>query len=172
MFGKTPALINLSEQLKADVIVDPYGGIDMDFNSETEAYSHFIKNVGLDAYLAKLLNVIETEASICTLIGFSVGASIVWKISEQVSSNSVKQAVCYYGSQIRHFSDLKPRFKIELVFPKSEPGFNVSALQAELAKKHNVKAYNVDYLHGFMNYHSNNYNHSAYQEQIRRLNKS
>ncbi|WNC72861.1 dienelactone hydrolase family protein [Thalassotalea psychrophila] len=166
VFGKTAELIKLSEELNANTIVDPYNGANMKFKSEAEAYSYFIETIGLDAYLAKLINVIESGFTGITLIGFSVGSSTIWRLSEMVSSHIVKRAVCFYGSQIRNFTSVDPLFDIELIFPKSEPHFSVASLQAELAKKQNVKAIKVDYLHGFMNYHSSNYNQAAYKEQI------
>lgn len=166
VFGKTPALISLSEELNADTIVDPYNGVDMGFKSESDAYSYFTEQVGLDLYLAKLLKVIQSGSTSRTLIGFSIGASAVWRLSEKVPSNFVKRAICFYGSQIRHYSELNPGFEVELIFPKSEPHFDVCELQANLSKKQNVKTIKVDYLHGFMNYYSSNYNQVAYQDQV------
>lgn len=166
VFGKTPALIKLSEELNASTIVDPYNGVDMKFKNEAEAYSYFVETVGLEAYLLKLITVIETGNSAKTLIGFSVGSSVIWRLSEKVSTHLVKRAVCFYGSQIRHFTNIEPQFEIELIFPKSEPHFNVSSLQTELSKKQNVKTIKTDYLHGFMNYYSTNYNKVAYTEQL------
>lgn len=169
VFGKTSALISLSKELNASIIVDPYNGADMGFKSEAEAYVYFIENVGLDAYLAALQKTIESTSPISTLIGFSVGASAIWALSDKVSSNQVKQAICYYGSQIRNLTEVNPKFEIELVFPKSEPHFDVKELQDDLSKKQNVKTTMVEYLHGFMNYYSNNYNQAAYNEQVELL---
>lgn len=169
VFGKTSALIRLCDELKANIIVDPYDGVDMGFNNEAEAYSYFMKNVGLDAYLLKILNTIEANAPVKTIIGFSIGASAIWRLSEQVSSTMVKHAICYYGSQIRHFTQVNPMFEIELVFPSIEPHFDVLALQNNLSQKQNVKTIKVDYLHGFMNFYSSNYNQAAYDEQVKLL---
>ena len=169
VFGKTSALIRLAEELKADTIADPYNGVDMGFKTEAEAYSYFMERVGLDVYSAKLLNAIQSEATSKILIGFSIGASAVWRLSEKVSSKLIKRAICFYSSQIRNYSELNPKFQIELIFPKSEPHFDVCELQANLSKKQNVKTIKVDYLHGFMNYYSSNYNQVAYQDQVKWL---
>lgn len=169
VFGITPTLVKLSEELKVDTIVDPYDGVDMKFNNEAEAYSYFMDHVGLDAYLSKLQNTIQPVPKAKTLVGFSVGASAIWRLSEKVSPNLVKRGICFYGSQIRHYSALNPRFKIELIFPESEPHFNVSELQANLSTKQNVKTVRTNCLHGFMNSLSINYNQLAFQDQVDRL---
>lgn len=169
VFGKTPALMQLSEELNAKVIVDPYNGKNMRFENEAEAYSYFIEQVGLDAYLDKLLEITKSVHSDSTLIGFSIGASAIWRLSEKISANFIKRAICFYGSQIRYFTEISPLFEIELVFPKSESHFDVLELQANLSKKHNVKTIKVNYLHGFMNYYSSNYNKLAYREYVNLL---
>jgi dienelactone hydrolase len=169
VFGLTSALIKLAEALKVDTIVDPYDGVDMTFNNEAEAYSYFMDHIGLDVYLAKLIKAIQPAPAATNLIGFSVGACVVWRLSEKVSSNVVKRGFCFYGAQIRHYSELNPRFEIELIFPESEPHFDVSELQANLAKKQNVKTVRANCLHGFMNSLSRHYNQLACQDQIDRL---
>lgn len=169
VFGITPALMALCEELNAVKIVDPYNGTTMNFKHESEAYSYFIEQVGLDAYLATLSKQIEQCSAVVTLIGFSVGASAIWRLSEKVSDNRVNHAVCFYGSQIRNYTNINPQFEIELVFPSSEPHFDVYELKVYLANKQNVTTRQVTGLHGFMNYHSSNYNPIVYQEQLNLL---
>ena len=166
VFGKTPALMKLSEELNANIIVDPYDGINMNFKNEVEAYSYFINNVGLDTYLSKLLEITMSIYSVTTLIGFSIGASVIWKLSENSAVKNIKRGVCYYGSQIRDLKEINPLFEVELIFPKMETHFDVLELQSELCKKQNVKTIKVNYLHGFMNFYSINYNQVAYKEQL------
>lgn len=157
VFGKTSALISLANELNTVEIIDPYDGIDMGFENEGEAYSYFMASVGLDGYLEKSIKQIEVYNARVTLIGFSVGASVVWRLSETTTSDFVDRAVCFYGSQIRYFTAIEPKFKIELVFPFTEPHFDVYELQDILSKKTNITANRVSYLHGFMNFNSNKY---------------
>ena len=138
----------------------------MGFQNEAEAYSCFVKTVGLDNYLSSLLKVVESIDHQTTLIGFSVGATVIWRLSQKTGNNLIKQAFCFYGSQIRNFTQIEPDFKINLVFPKSEPHFDVVELQNSLSKKANVKTKKVEYLHGFMNYYSSHYNEFGYTEYI------
>ncbi len=166
VFGLTPALLAISEKLGASDIVDPYEGQMMGFETEAEAYSYFVKTVGLDNYLVHLLKVVEVIKNQTTLIGFSVGASVTWRLSEIKGNHLIKQAYCFYGSQIRNFTQIEPQFEMNLVFPKNEPHFDVVELQNSLARKARVNTERVEYLHGFMNSHSTNYNRSGYTRYI------
>jgi len=169
VFGKTPALVQLSEALNGKVIVDPYDGKDMNFANEAEAYAYFMAEVGFEVYLAKLKKALVPSQSVSTLIGFSIGASLVWKLSESVDCDLVKRATCFYGSQIRNLTEVAPKIDIELIFPKSEPHFNVSELIVNLSKTPRVTTTQVDYLHGFMNFYSDNFNQQAYNEHLELL---
>jgi dienelactone hydrolase len=166
IFGITPSLIEISKKLGANSIVDPYFGQMMGFKNEEAAYSYFVNEVGLDNYLLKLQQVIKSIKHQTTLIGFSVGATAIWRLSEKECNNLVKEAFCFYGSQIRHYTAIAPRFKINMVLPKSEPHFDIAELQNIVSVKANVNVNKVEYLHGFMNYHSKNYSEAAYKEHI------
>ena len=65
IFGKTAALKALAEELNAQSIVDPYGGVDMAFKSEQQAYEYFSQHIGLDEYVAILQKVIYSSRPIC-----------------------------------------------------------------------------------------------------------
>ena len=169
IFGLTPALIKLSHTLKAETIVDPYQGQQLAFDNEADAYAYFIESVGFDVYLAELQRVVSLAPANSTLIGFSIGATILWRLSETVSASRVKRGIGFYGGQIRKFTDIKPQFDVELVFPKSEPHFSIDDLQSTLEKISRVKTLSTNYYHGFMNVYSTNYHESAYNQQIQRL---
>jgi len=166
IFGKTPALDKLAVELGASDIIDPYDGEFIEFTHEEEAYNYFSKNVGLDRYSAGLLSKIERSDRLCFLIGFSVGASAIWKLSQNISKNKIKKAIGYYGSQIRNFTDIVPNFDFDLIFPEQERHFDVSLLISRLSKIPNVKVSHLEYFHGFMNTYSTNYHQLAYQQQV------
>jgi dienelactone hydrolase len=166
VFGITPALLTLKYELGASLIIDPYQGKSMGFHNEAEAYSYFITSVGLDSYVTEVLKVLASVDCKTTLIGFSVGASAIWKLSESDEKNIIKGAVCFYGAQIRNFTQITPCFNINLVFPKNEPHFDVVELMAKLKNKQNVKTTQVDYLHGFMNYNSTNFDRVGYKDSV------
>ncbi|MCW8831784.1 MAG: hypothetical protein OQK03_00505, partial [Colwellia sp.] len=58
------------------------------------------------------------------------------------------------------------KFDIKLVFPKSEPHFDVIKLKQLLEHKQKVSIVQTDYLHGFMNQYSKNYNAIGYDEHV------
>ncbi len=172
IFGVTPALISLGRAINANTIVDPYDGKVMNFENEAQAYHYFIKKVALDAYVNELSKVMKECADKTILIGFSVGASAIWQLSESTElavTKRVEGAVCFYGSQIRHLTQLSPNFAVELIFPQRELHFDVQALTKLLANKKGVTAVQVDFLHGFMNTNSDNFNQAGYTAQVKRL---
>jgi len=172
IFGQTPALSNLAESIKADSIIDPYSGEDKHFINEAAAYEYFSRDVGLEKYVELLTTELQTSEQETILIGFSIGASAIWQLSaEQTMKNvtTVKQAICFYGSQIRTATDINPKFPTTLIFPTVERHFDVQALAQELSVKTNVNIDIVNYLHGFMNRHSDNFNIIAYNNHLARL---
>lgn len=169
IFGLTPALLRLAKAIKAETIVDPYGGNVMSFTNETQAYEYFTTHIGLDAYVAVLSNLVKTCTDEKVLVGFSVGAAAIWKLSALISAKKAKtitHAICYYGSQIRHMNQVSPKFQVRVVLPASEPHFDVVALSQTLALQSKVSITHVDYLHGFMNELSTHFNLSGYEEHL------
>jgi len=169
VFGKTSALITLAHEINASVIVDPYDGLNMNFKDEIQAYTYFTEHIGIDKYVAILLNRIKEYSGDCRLIGFSIGASVIWALSQLASTKNAKvarESICYYGSQIRNMSKLSPKFEVTLIFPQSESHFDVLALQQTLVNLEKVTTIHVDFLHGFMNTHSKNFHHLGYTEHL------
>ena len=166
VFGITPALIILKEKIGANSIIDPYEGEYMDFKNEAEAYSYFVNQVGLDRYVSNILNALSHLECKTTLIGFSIGASAIWRLSHNNTNDLIEQGICFYGSQIRHQTNLSPKFDVRLIFPRRELHFDVQALKCALANKPRVTIEQADFLHGFMNYHSENFNSVGYQKYL------
>lgn len=162
VFGNTAALSSFAHAFTENVLIfDPYNSKEMNFRCEKEAYNFFSQNVGLDTYEKKLKTFIQSIKSNVCLIGFSVGASIIWKLSGDKELKNVSAATCFYGSQIRNFASVVPVFPLELVFPKYEEHFSVSDLISKLSGVKNVQISHSSYLHGFMNAHSNNFDEKA-----------
>ena len=173
IFGKTPELAKLCKALSGDVVViDPYAGANMNFQTEEQAYAFFMANMGLNTYSDLLRSRLERIPPPATLIGFSVGASAVWQISESLNAEKVKRAICFYGSQIRHLTEVNPSIMVEYVLPMYEPGFSVEELASRLSGKKNVVIHETQYLHGFMNELSRNFNESGYTRYIDWLRRS
>ena len=167
IFGRTAPLERLVEKISEDaLILDPYDSEFIGFENEEAAYVYFSENVGLGSYTDKLKRVLLEQQDEVLLIGFSVGASAIWNVSDNESITVVKKAICYYGSQIRNNVTCNPRFPIELVFPSMERHFSVDELIHQLSGKQNVSIRQVSYLHGFMNELSLNYDSQGYGEEI------
>lgn len=171
IFGKTKYLEALlscfSKKYNSIKIIDPYLGFEIEFEDESAAYQHFQDKIGLDGYIKKLLSYLQNdEHSDQHLLGFSVGASAVWAVSGVLNLTDQSKAVCFYGSQIRHFLTINPNFKADLYFPTSEPHFEVDDVMMALKQKSNVMCFKTNYLHGFMNMKSINFNRTAYEEYI------
>ncbi|MCI2284436.1 hypothetical protein L3081_14890 [Colwellia sp. MSW7] len=119
--------------------------------------------------IKKLQSILNNYADEYSLVGFSVGASIIWMLSGNMPtelSNRIKYAVCYYGAQIRYYTDVSPKFTIKCIFPRSELHFDVSILHNIIKMKDKVTSMQVNYRHGFMNTHSNNYDHIGFETHM------
>lgn len=173
IFGKTPELEDIAARLLSNTsrvtIVDPYQGKSKEFKNENEAYTNFQQNVGIEQYKDMLLTTINHAESDLFLIGFSIGASVIWSISGEILTHGRVKAICFYGSQIRNFLGVNPKIEIELFFPEQELHFDVANLISQLSQKRNVECYMVPYLHGFMNKRSKNFNEIGYCHYLRLL---
>lgn len=168
IFGRTKSF----EQLAADIVgnydfiklLDPYDGVFMDFVNEEKAYDYFTQNVGLEKYTQQVEETLRgiEEQTLC--VGFSVGASALW-VSSQNCPSHIK-GICFYGSQIRHHLHVNPKCKLICYFPKEEIHFSVDEVIPKIAQKKNVACKKTDYLHGFMNRYSNNFDEFAYKKYL------
>lgn len=170
IFGRTSALEKIAEALPGKVdIFDPYDSKHMAFNSEAQAYAYFSSEIGLDAYTDMLSSKIASLTDQVSLVGFSVGASAIWRISEKKELENISDAICFYGSQIRNHIDITPIFPIQLIFPSSESHFLVSELIHSLEGKENIEIHRADFPHGFMNSHSENFYQRGYDKFLKAL---
>ncbi|MFT5757171.1 MAG: dienelactone hydrolase [Alteromonadaceae bacterium] len=171
IFGRSPALEKLCTHLQdyssSEVeIIDPYNGKYIDFTDEQQAYQHFTRCGGVEIFAKILLKALTRQQVPIKIIAFSVGASALWSLSENNQLIHIKQANCFYGSQIRYYQNINPIFPIKLIFPAHENHFDVDKLQNNLVQKENVTANKTVYLHGFMNELSTNFNINAYNTCI------
>jgi dienelactone hydrolase len=170
IFGRTPALEDLAGAVGAVTdIIDPYGGKQMGFPTEPRAYDHFMTHVGIPAYEEILSSRLAEIPRVSVLIGFSVGAAAIWGISQTLTPERIGHAVCFYGSQIRHATDIVPGIRIKHILPGMEPGFNINDLAAALSGKKNITVHKTPYLHGFMNRLSPNFSRAGYADGLNRL---
>lgn len=189
IWGKTPEFVALSEQLKTSLcrnkklssdckleLVSPYDLLQFNefakFDNEQQAYEYFIKHIGLHSYSEQLKQVVAAQTELVTVVAFSVGGSALWQISEDLDiATKVAKAFCFYSSQVRHSLELEPKFPVTYIAPKSEQHFEIGSVVDSLTNKSQVDVIEAEYLHGFMNACSDNFNKDATEQFIVRLTK-
>ncbi|WP_051689950.1 dienelactone hydrolase family protein [Pelobacter seleniigenes] len=167
IFGATPALAELVAGLadcyRQVLIIDPYGGVDMAFPNEAEAYGYFQQHGGPGQLLEQVKTQLRATASPFDLLGFSVGATCAWQVSACHEFKQLRHCSCFYGSRIRDHLDSQPQCPTSLVFPCREKSFAIDPFIDALQNKPNTTAIKTEYLHGFMNSLSQNYSAHGYR---------
>lgn len=139
----------LSRRPASVSIIDPYKGVRHSFKHEKEAYETFVENCGHENYF----NLVKQHISVVCpegLIGFSAGASVLWRLAAE-EGVSCQKMLGFYPSRIRHYLDLKPRNDIQIIFPIKEASFDVVAACKRIEEYQDVSAEIAPYDHGFMN---------------------
>lgn len=131
------------------------------YEQEQQAYEYFINEVGFDAPLERLTEkILEASAHYdeVLLIGFSVGATLAWRLSEL----PLQGVVCVYGSRIRQYLDVNPSCPTLVILPSHEKSFNVHELKETLDTFPAVHTRQYLGQHGFMDSNNPNYNYGSY----------
>ena len=165
IFGLSTALVQLSNEVSANVsIVDPYNSKFQAIENEQDNYNNFIEQCGHDKYTAKLHKCFNELKVPTTCIAFSAGASAAWRAQLLTGNTHLKKLIGFYPSQIRNYLALGENVPCEFIFPKREVHFNVDEIISRLSDKASVECNKVDYLHGFMNRHSPNFDEQGYRD--------
>ncbi|WP_413700869.1 hypothetical protein ACLKMH_03435 [Psychromonas sp. KJ10-10] len=166
IFGKTKALQQLASQLVEQpediLLIDPYQGEIIEFESEQQAYQYFNKQIGLPDYAQHLTHCLNKIKQPFNLIAFSVGGSAVWLNATNLINTQVNKVVCFYASQIRHHLTIIPSVPIDLILPRYELHFDIIDLAIDLNNHKQVTLTPCEFLHGFMNQLSKNYDPKGY----------
>ena len=127
---------------------DFYSGSD-----EFLSYIKFYEEVGLDKATKQIEKIISenTEYEI-SIIGFSIGATIAWLLSEDTR---VHQIIGVYGSKIRDYQHINPIVNTSLFFC-NENAFDVNLLISNLSNKDNVVVAKLNANHGFYSNYQDN----------------
>lgn len=136
------------------------------FNEEQEeaAYQYFMKQPGFEAAVRKVSASINGKRSAyrkIIIIAFSVGATTAWLCSRE--AGLCDGVVCFYGSRIRDYLELKPECPVLLFYPEKEKAFEVSEVVSILNEKEGVNARQLQGEHGFANPFSVHYNEQSAQ---------
>ncbi|MFE3576114.1 dienelactone hydrolase family protein [Lysinibacillus sp. NPDC059133] len=131
------------------------------YEQEQEAYEYFINEVGFDAPLERLTEKIleaRTHYDEVLLIGFSVGATLAWRLS----TLPLQGIVCVYGSRIRQYLDAIPSCPTLVILPSHEKSFNVDRIKETLDTLPSVHTRQYLGQHGFMDCNNSNYCYESY----------
>lgn len=167
IFGKTDALRQLVDDIPGESkILDPYGGKVITFSDEAQAYAVFNQQVGHDNFAEGLRQEINNTEGAFQLLGFSAGATACWRNACEDKNPDLLQAICIYGSQIRHYCHLRPTAPTTIVLPARENSFDVTTHAEVLAKVPLTTLKKTPYLHGYMNRLSLNFDKDGYSETL------
>ncbi|MBV2129641.1 dienelactone hydrolase family protein [Arsukibacterium indicum] len=166
--GLEPLLADLSQAGAAVQLVDPYQGQRQQFTDEASAYAEYIAQCGHDTYAAIAAQALQGSGLRFDIaIGFSAGATALWRALAATDSSKLKQAILFYPGQIHQHQALTPAVPVQVIFGHSEPHFAVADICALLQGKPNVSAQNTHFKHGFMNPESSAFNEHGYQQNVR-----
>jgi dienelactone hydrolase len=126
------------------------------YEKSIEAYDFFMNNVGFEVYkeISDFVNQLKDKYVNLFIIGFSAGATIAWRCSENSLCSGI---VACYGSRIRDYTDINPICPTLLLFAK-EDSFDVHAVVCQLQDKQHLSVLEFDARHGFLDPHSKHYN--------------
>ena len=145
-------------------IIDPYRQQRKHFKDEQQAYSAYIEQCGHDNFAAIVARTLVAPVDLA--IGFSAGASALWRALSTPAATNIKQAILFYPGQIYQHLKLTPEVTTTLIFAATEPHFDVEAMVALLQQKPAVSAFKTCYQHGFMNPPSANFNEAGYRDYL------
>lgn len=120
------------------------------YNETEEAYTYYLKEIGIAPAFHKMKSYLEqmtNKYEEVVVIGYSIGATVGWLLSECGCCNKV---VGVYGSRIRDYVFVIPQCATFLFFANDEPGFDPLELKQQLLGKRNlIQISIVNGHHGF-----------------------
>lgn len=156
IYGKNRFIEDVEAGLQAQGFVvytpDYYQGRGYDYREAASAYAAFYRQAGLDfcREVSGLVNRLSHQYERVYLLGFSVGASLAWRCSENPNCAGV---IACYGSRIRDYLEVLPQCPTLLLFAE-EDSFDVAAVRKALERKPNVTVETYPAWHGFLDCHS------------------
>lgn len=148
-------------------IVSPWPGEGHPFATEQDAVSEFHRRDGLSSYEQKIAATVNGEEAL--LIGFSVGATSLWRYVASARCHPNSRATLYYGSRIRDCSELVPRCPTSVFFAEYEPSFDPHGVAPSIRESGAFCAVLSGTHHGFMSAASSHYRADIAAEHFRRL---
>ncbi len=129
------------------------------YNEVDEAYGYFMNHIGFEIYIEinQEIEKLKKRYEKVFVIGFSIGATIAWRCSE---NNLCDGVICCYGSRIRDYLSVLPKVPVLVAFAKHDT-FQVHPIAQILKEKEKTDVHIMDANHGFYNPYSSHYNQIA-----------
>lgn len=148
-------------------VLSPWPGGACPHDNLTLAVDAFHRDDGLARYEQQIADVVNDEPAV--LIGFSVGATALWRYVASARCHPQSLAILYYGSRIRAYADRVPRCATALFFAEHEASFEPRALAASLVRPGVHSAVVAGTGHGFMRAGSEHHDAGLAREHFDRL---
>ncbi|MEE2024829.1 dienelactone hydrolase family protein [Alkalimonas mucilaginosa] len=174
IFGQCQGLRQLLQDLAVSEcsirVLDPYQGQPQSFSDEQQAYQAYTECCGHQHYASLVRQTLaEYTDPLALAIGFSAGASALWRALAKPGASKVQQAVLFYPGQIQPYLTFSTGAPVHVIFGGSEPHLDVRAACAALSQLPGVQASSTAWQHGFMNPASKTYSEPAYQQYLELL---
>ncbi|ERT14791.1 dienelactone hydrolase family protein [Photorhabdus temperata] len=102
--------------------ISPYEKENETPNNQEAMYEYFHNVSSIDEYTCKVRDALTRINSSVILIGFSIGAIVAWRLSND-RDLLVQHFICIFGSRIRDYLDVKPVKSTSLFFSNDEKYF-------------------------------------------------
>ncbi|NHB91962.1 hypothetical protein [Photorhabdus cinerea] len=113
----------IAQHLGHDVsFISPYEKENETPNDKNEVYKYFHNVSSIEKYTCKVRSTLTYINSPVILVGFSIGATVAWRLSED-RHLPVQNTICIFGSRIRDYLDVKPVKPASLFFSNDEKYF-------------------------------------------------
>ena len=149
------------------VYVSPWERDGCPYASEQQAHSALLAKHGIASYADKIAAAVGDAPAF--IVAFSVGASAAWRYAASGKAHPDSRATLFYGSRIRDYADLTPRFAINAVFAEREASFDPVPLVRRIASERVHANVAAGTAHGFMNPDSPNYAPAHCLAQLQKL---
>lgn len=168
LHGVNAALRSLLAPFVGEAIyVSPWDGDGCPFASEQQAHAALLAKNGIASYTDKISAAAGDAPSF--IIAFSVGASAAWLHAASGRGHPASRATLFYGSRIRDYATLTPRFCVTAIFAESEASFSPARLARRIASERVQTCVEAGTRHGFMNPGSPNYAPALCSAQLQKL---
>ena len=141
---------------------DFFGGRVFGYEETEMAYAYFYEQVGPEAFrrVWEQVDSLSKQYESVYLLGFSVGATLAWRCSENKNCAGV---IACYGSRIRDFPEIIPSCPTLLLFAEKDR-VHVPALAGRLEGTPNTRVRLFPGEHGFLDPYSGHYHGPAAKE--------